>query len=773
MIAHAKRITLKTFPQGRRKGIDYQTKIAIRRWKGSLLYFLPFYFCFSTLPARGEGSRTLYPSTAPTTSRRANIEWAKDQYAGLFTRRTLLRVFANRDEYILLGSSAVDVNNGNILVYNPGKVTGSIGSETFPTADFNCKTSQPVRGKISNRTQELSGPQSIDGTGNTSGYIPCYYKAPSTGVYTIAMYGPNGSDSTQTGNAPTGELNLNDAKNFDSNQGATVAAWDVTVRNSENSTMDINGRLFSYYYSLLTGANGRPLNFNIYPVTTDGYRYELKLRGLDPFGFILYGSQVGFFDSDGKTPLYHDIIGDNGQVANPQGNTKVASPQYATFVNPIDPTVLPYIDRYRPDGSLAGIGIDINPITPSITNVQFTGNAGGNNSYLGSGGTITFNSNIPGNYQIIISRDGVNFDPTNPQNRVLRGVMATSGLQTVVWDGTDNKFKDASNNPSVFPVGNNYRIRAQIHGGEYHFPLLDAENNVEGGPTITMLNATNPLGNFTAFYDDRGYKTINGTEVGTVGSPLCGINPPNPAFSNPITGFDTRSNDRKFGQSGDNGNRNIKCDPSGSFGDTKGLDLWTYFPAVANNVPFNIIPKSKLLLVKRITRINTTDITSVVDDPNTTDDNNSKWPAGYLKGQTDGGIVKPGDELEYTIYFLSSGIDSVRNARICDLVPVNSEFLENTFAVGSGIALELNGSQSPRTNANDGDRARFIPGSDTNPRPGACNKVDIANGVTPPSPLPATQNPTGAVVLDLVTGTEKFPDTGNAYGWFRFRVKVK
>ncbi|MDM9581441.1 lamin tail domain-containing protein [Nostoc sp. GT001] len=963
------------------------------------LALLLCYLNFGIPSAQAEGSRTLYPNSASVGSSRANLEWRTDTYGGLVLRRTLLKVYANKDEYILLGSSAVGVNNGNVRVYNPGRVGGSIGSETVPgTPDFVC-TSQPGRGFISTRQQELNGPRAISGGGNPNGYIPCYYQAPSTGVYDIVFYGPDGGNSS-TNATPTGEIDLSSGNNFNDQQKTSVAAWDVTVRSSDQtSTTDLNGRLFSYYLALFTGNNGRYLNFPVYPVTTDGFRYKVELRGTDPNGFVLYGNQTGFFDSDGISPLYHDILGADSQLANPQGGVSLARPQYATFLNSIDTNVLPFVERYKRDGTLEGTGIPLSPIIPAVSNLQFNGTVVGNNSSFGTGGTLNFDSNVTGTYELVISRDGSNFDPTNSQNRLLRGIMTTTGQQAVNWNGKDNS-------GNFFPVGSNYKVSVRTFGGEYHFPLLDAENNFTGGPTITMLNAANPIGNSRGFYDDRSYKTIGGTQIGTAGQVLCGINPPNPAFSDPINGFDTASNDRKFGQNGNAGNAGTSC--NGSFGDTKGLDLWTYYPGQTQPTPLNIIdivsatvgkviinevlynetgtatntndefielynpststvdlsglkladghltandndstngftytfpngttlqagqyaviwignnnanhqataaafqawlgqtPKlnnlgddiwlydsqnkiidyiaygsgneintppasvlnlwentyqsslvgattgqsisltpngqdtnasacweattsnnastrcsnylptrdtdttgsrvtsvgesnngatavnAKLLLIKRITRLNNQDLTDIVDgrsdvatnasnyvpEPYATDDSDPKWPAGYLRGLINAGTVKPGDELEYTIYFLSNGLGNATNVKFCDLVPTNVNFIPTTFngmtpndgglpGADRGIALAI-GSTTPTlylSNVGDSDRGYFYTANDSG-TPSYCGT-----------------NTNGAVVVNITVPS--FPNlpaaTGsgtpaNSYGFVRFRAKVK
>ncbi len=548
-------------------------------------------------PAHAEGSRNLYPTN---TGSRANLEWRTNSYgAGNFViRRTLLKVYANAGEYILLGSSAV-TSGGDILVYNPSRVTGSVANEFIPaTPDFKC-SSQAGTGFISSRALELAGPKAISGGGNPSGYTPCYYQAPGSGVYDVVIYGPTGlNDATDGG--PTADVTLSSAANFNATQGSSVAAWDVTVRSSTTSTTDLTGRLYSYYLSLFTGGNGLPLYSTIYFVTTDGYKYQTDIRGLDPNGFVVYGNQIGFLDTDGKTPLYHDIVGQDGQVSSPDGGVTLAAPQFPIFFNPPNTIALSNVNIYDPYGSFIGTGIAPFPIAPSASGFSYSGTAGGNNSHLNTGGTFTFNSGTSGNYEIVIQGSGsADFDPTNVKNRVLRGVMLYSGSQSVAWDGKDNS-------GNFFPVGTNYPVHLRVRGGEYHFPMLDAENNSTGGPTITLLN---PPGSFasdlpgfgihTAFFDDRVYKTLNGNIVqtgGTVGQPLCGINPPSPAYSNAITGFDTTSINRQFGQSGNTGNANTKC--NGSFGDTKGLDMWTFFPSSVVNTVVNIVNQIDLTITK-------------------------------------------------------------------------------------------------------------------------------------------------------------------------------
>jgi LPXTG-site transpeptidase (sortase) family protein len=524
-----------------------------------------------------EGSRDLYPNGA--SGSRGNIEWRTSSYGpagSTIYRRTLLQVFANQGEYILMGSSAVGVSlgstTGDILVYNPGLVTGSPGTETVPaSASFSCNSQRTtsgnsLQGQITSRAEELAGPQAITGGGNSSGYIPCYYQAPSTGIYDVVITGAAGfSSDAQTD--PTGEVSLASAANFNSSQDTNVSAWDVTVRSSTTtSTTDMTGRLFTYYLAEITGGNGRPLDSSIYVVTNDGFIYRTDLNGMDPYGFLFYGNSVGFYDSDHATPLYHDVLSTTtaanaNQLTQLQGGVFVAPPQFPIFFNYPDPAVL------------TALGIPTTPSVPQLNTFNFSGTAGGNQSYYNTGGSFSFLSNTSGFFDIIISR-GVDFDPTNPLNRVIHA-MGHIGTNTISWDGKDN-----SGNP--FPAGT-YQVKSTIHAGELHMALIDVENSDQGGPSYTLLNppATCGLkyGCSTAFYDDRGYTTLSGVTVGTPGSILCGSNPP--SISNAVVdGFNSSviPNQRAFGTSSD-GNAGVPC--QGSFGDTKGLDLWTYFPSEA------------------------------------------------------------------------------------------------------------------------------------------------------------------------------------------------
>ncbi|HEY9613455.1 DUF6923 family protein [Allocoleopsis sp.] len=172
----------------------------------------------------------------------------------------------------------------------------------------------------------------------------------------------------------------------------------------------------------------------------------------------------------------------------------------------------------------------------------------------------------------------------------------------------------------------------------------------------------------------------------------------------------------------------------------------------------------RLRLVKRITNatrsgvpISGINFNSVVNDPNDISDDASGWSQlpGQLLGITQLGSETPlqsGDEVEYTVYFLSDGSQEVKDVRICDPVPSGTTFISDSFGAGRGILLNQNATQTPQTNASDTDQGTF------------------ASPLTPvTSPCPNSNNPKGSVLLQL---GDIFNTSPSNIGFVRFRVKI-
>lgn len=208
--------------------------------------------------------------------------------------------------------------------------------------------------------------------------------------------------------------------------------------------------------------------------------------------------------------------------------------------------------------------------------------------------------------------------------------------------------------------------------------------------------------------------------------------------------------------------------------------------------------KPELLLVKRITAINGnttqnpndgTALNTFVNDPSTADDN-SYWPARntYLKGAYEGGKVKPGDEVEYTIYFLNTGAGA-KNVSLCDRIPDHMTFVPTGYnsqsgaSTDTGIGFALNATTLPTnptvylTNVNDSDRGYYYEPNNSN-TPVSCKQLDATGNVITSG---SAANTNGAIVVDIVKGTgagselpaATSPGTPtNSYGFIRFKAKV-
>jgi uncharacterized repeat protein (TIGR01451 family) len=849
-----------------------QRKLILTAWKFSqILVWLSILLLIdrggNIAPVAAEGSKELVANGG----NRPYTEW-RTNTTGSITRRTLLKVYANAGEVINLGSSAVNVGLGNIKLFS---ANSNVDTAT-PLLD--CKVQQAGTGVLNTRAKELAGALPISG-----GYTPCVYSVPTTGVYQVTFYGPDGvAGATDPSTSNTEYISNPD---ISTDQKSTVSMWDITVRSSTSSTTDLKGRVFTDYVALITGSNSRYVKSKFYILTNDGYRYLTDFgvgSGLDPNGFIFFANKTGLTYADGKT-LYRSGLSSNNELTSFSGNVLVPLP--STFAYPI---------FFNPPANIAvdGLGYPLTAQPPSpATNFSFTAASGSTNQTpQGVGGTFSFIAPQAGNYQIIVDTNGDGiYDPISD---LTLGGLTVNGSNSVNWDGNDNS------GVAVPPRPNNlaYDARIMLRGGEYHFPLLDAENAPDGFK-IEMLN---PPGAFqsgqnatTIYFDERNYKIgTNNINLGCATTTICDAR----------AGVDSATGAHKF---------------TNSYGDQKAIDTWIYFPStaisttfkifnitisgkvwhdvnssanntftginngsevgtnagglkavlvgsggniiattpvaadgtyifknVANNQnnltirlsnsnlatfpvglpsnwvntspltssPFNSVSTNltdkdfgirqllpNVLLVKRITALNGQSVTTngIVlnvyrnDSSYPYDDNDNapptttypkpgttKWPntighasSSFLLGAISGVSVKPNDELEYTIYFLSAGEADASKVNLCDLIPEYQTFVDTSYNSGAsglnrGIALSIgNTAQIGLTNASDTDQGRYYAPGTTLPT--SCN---IA-GVVP-------TNSNGAVVVTL--GALPKPGSGTTgvaaptgYGYIRFRTKIK
>jgi uncharacterized repeat protein (TIGR01451 family) len=223
-------------------------------------------------------------------------------------------------------------------------------------------------------------------------------------------------------------------------------------------------------------------------------------------------------------------------------------------------------------------------------------------------------------------------------------------------------------------------------------------------------------------------------------------------------------------------------DDFGDVGNTEHLSF------IGANIVSAIASSPNILLVKRITAINgnriqnpndNTPLNRFVDDTTSSkaaDDNNSNWLPNYLTGSIDAGKVKPGDNIEYTIYFLSAGGKPITNANICDGIPPHTTFVPDAYGPGTGIQLAIGSTISTLTNVPDSDRGDFF-------NVGATVPDRYPNGTTTNLNCATPTGTEGAVVVNLVNNALASPNNelpnataagtpSNSYGFVRFVSKV-
>jgi hypothetical protein len=193
---------------------------------------------------------------------------------------------------------------------------------------------------------------------------------------------------------------------------------------------------------------------------------------------------------------------------------------------------------------------------------------------------------------------------------------------------------------------------------------------------------------------------------------------------------------------------------------------------------FGVLQKAKLVLIKRITRIN-----NQVINPNDgihldnitpidTFNNVGNWPTGYLIGSTNAGKIKPGDTIEYTIYFLNNQGSGAVNVKICD--PIRGDQIYDPGSISLNLTSDptaVGTSLSDAIDPTSGDRAHVYASGG---KPAHCN-VTATEDLDPGVAISITgtgANPLTQADLLSVPGATGVA-TPASYGLFRFRTKVK
>jgi hypothetical protein len=433
------------------------------------------------------------------------------------------------------------------------------------------------------------------------------------------------------------------------------------------------------------------------------------------------------------------------------------------------------------------------PIT--VTTAGRTGSDGTNPGLLGSNGggvllpggsvtvrvPVTINSNAATNDQITVQLGDTAVDPAStstPQARLENqvylagsndvytidnpnGLVATEAVGTpinvtaeasaiqsiaaivaiptpVTISGKVWNDKDASANNTFTGIATNSEVGTNAVFGTTTVPVNAILVDVTTGNVLaTQVVGTDGTYTFTTVLANTNVKVLLSTTAGTVGAVP-------PAAAVPTGWVGTSPQD------------------SGSF--NSGV-------VSINNKDFGIRQKPKLVLLKRITKINgqtsNPNDGTVLNAP-TTDTFNpgvSNWPTNYLFGTTDAGKIKPNDTIEYTIYFLNNqGVDAT-SVRLCDPIRGAQNYVPDTIQLQLGAGAVTPQTDSP--DATDSSHSYSTGNAPTNCNAAAATSTGTDNGgiaIGIPgidAPLPAILGATG-----IGTPTQ-------SYGLFRFTTKVK
>ncbi|NJK80941.1 MAG: hypothetical protein HC914_14030 [Chloroflexaceae bacterium] len=509
-------------------------------------------------------------------------------------------------------------------------------------------------GHINTRTQEVAGPNGVNGT--ATGYNACTIDVDTPaeeGIWEIRFISPGAGATGQVIPLPR-QNNFNwpsaFASGFQANNGTYVSAWDVTVADAGDNS--IPGRVYTNYFANTTGRNEAPVNSTLYVLSFDGALYRVDLNGLDGFTSIFFANVEGFRNG-GQTPLYRSIQFTGGGVfGNLPPNIDIHTPEvwrgledqdtglenldiaHKLFFNtpaadlPLDVDVpIAYTDF---SGGPAIINttwlLQTYALPPQPTDFKFFGVEGTpNQAGVGLGGYFSFN--IPNTGQVTSFKLTLDFPLASGfTDRVIAGT-AQIGNNTVFWDGLDG-----SGNVVDTTVGT-FDIEIEANNGEIHFPVFDAETNTNGFE-IERLNPLLPgetaADRHRVYYDDSYNYTGGG--LASFDYSLCADNEtPNAPYSggvddeNSVTqqcygtppavrsalidGVDSQGGAHEWTfNAGQVDPTPGSAEQFSGFGNKRGIDTWTFIPSPPATITGLIILREADLSIDK-------SITSAIDPP--------------------------------------------------------------------------------------------------------------------------------------------------------------
>ncbi len=402
--------------------------------------------------------------------------------------RSYFYAFANVGDSICVASSALGIGSGAIKVYRPD---GTLFI-TYTTAPGDTGL---MRAGAGSKLRENQGPFGLY-AGGTGGYKARVIVVAQPGIWRVEFISPNPGTASSNYFAG-GTLVPKTTADFDQpNNNCIISAFDVSV--VKNNQIQL-GRVYTDYMALSGGDLRRTTGgsqyyfteyYTLYAVTKQGYRYDISMKGVAPYGYFIYADNVGLQLADGITPAYESISFQPTRPANrrilPPGDPDTYSEsKHKMFFNIPDATM-------PAAATLNGQSVWLNPPLVSSTGLivlryTITGSPNPLSGYF----SFEY-PNLGIRYKIIIDCNG-DFVYGNGNDVTIAGT-STTGTNNINWNG-----RDAQGN--VLPLSSCIGARIEFAAGEVHVPLADAEN-FRGGIEIKRLNGNGTLPNYTVHWND-------------------------------------------------------------------------------------------------------------------------------------------------------------------------------------------------------------------------------------------------------------------------------